>query len=99
MNSKEFEILNEKMDKIFDMIVDMRERQDLDAHHKEVKELERKAEEANKEVIYRREDTRYIYDHYSDRRRYYNEIERRVSDRYQRCGQTPQETMEAKVNW
>ena len=82
MNSKEFEILNSKLDYIFDELE--RLRKDYDHNRQEMRErsLEVKAEDAQQELKWARENRDYINRYYEDVTNNYNTIERNVNDRY-----------------
>lgn len=84
MNSKEFEILNEKMTMIFESLQNLR--RDIDHRNQEMKEreLECKAEDANQELRWARENRDRIDCYYRDLSSNFYNIERNVSDRYQR---------------
>jgi uncharacterized protein (DUF3084 family) len=84
MNSKEFEILNAKLDAIFDDLERMRE--DFDHHKQETREksLECKFEDAQRELTWARENRDHIINYYKDVRSNYDSIERNVNDRFER---------------
>ena len=84
MNSKEFEILNSKLDYIFDEVERMRE--DFDHHKQEMREksLECKFEDAQRELTWARENRDHIVNYYKDLRSNFYTIERNVNDRYER---------------
>lgn len=81
MNSKEFEILNSKLDAIFDEIVRIRE--DFDHYKQENKErsLECKFEDAKQELDWSRENRDRIINYYKEVKNNYNAIERNVKER------------------
>ena len=83
MNSKEFEILNEKMNMIFEDLIHLRE--DFDHYKQEMKErsLECKFEDAQHELNWARENRDRIIDYYKDVKNNYYNIERNVNDRYE----------------
>lgn len=83
MNSKEFEILNSKLDYIFDEVERLRE--DLDHHKQEMREksLECKFEDAKQELDWARENRDHIINYYKDIKNNYYSIKRNVEDRYE----------------
>ena len=83
MNSKEFEILNSKLDYIFDEVE--RLRKDLDHHKQEMREksLECKFEDAKQELDWARENRDRIINYYKDIKNNYYSIKRNVEDRYE----------------
>ena len=83
MNSKEFEIINSKLDMIFDELEHFRH--DYATHIQEMKErsLESKFEDAQRELNWGREGRDYINRYYDDVRSNYRSIERNVEDRYE----------------
>lgn len=84
MNSKEFEILNAKMDMIFDMVTSMRQNIDEDKQAKRVEELKRKAQDTQQELIWANDARDSIDRYYRDVNDNYYHIERNVNDRYKR---------------
>ena len=104
MNSKEFEILNSKLDYIFDEVERLRE--DLDHHKQEMREksLECKFEDAKQELDWARENRDRIINYYKDIKNNYYSIKRNVEDRYEyrmrdaiERGIGMHETMEEKI--
>ena len=83
MNSKEFEILNSKLDYIFDEVERLRE--DLDHHKQEMREksLECKFEDAQQELTWARENRDHIINYYKDIKNNYYSIKKNVEDRYE----------------
>ena len=81
MNSKEFEILNSKLDYIFDEVERLRE--DMDHHRQSMheKELECKFEDAKHELDWTREHRDNIRNYYKENKNNYNAIERNVKER------------------
>lgn len=83
MNSKEFEILNSKLDYIFDEVERLRE--DLDHHKQEMREksLECKFEDVKQELDWAKENRDRIINYYKDIKSNYYSIKRNVEDRYE----------------
>lgn len=68
-----FDVLNRKLDMIFNEVIDMRERYECLLHDREVDELEKKAKLANDEVRWRQDDKRFLRDRFDEvRNRYYS---------------------------
>ena len=84
MNSKEFEILNEKMTMVFEALQNLR--RDIDHRNQEMKERELtlKAEDAQQELRWARENRDRIERYYNDLGSNFYNIERNVNDRYER---------------
>ena len=83
MNSKEFEILNEKINMIFEEVKDLR--RDLDYYKQELKEreLDCKLRDAQHEVDWTKENRERISNYYRDVNSNFYNIERNVNDRYE----------------
>ena len=83
MNSKEFEILNEKMTMVFEALQNLR--RDIDHRNQEMKERELtlKAEDAQQELRWARENRDRIERYYNDISSNFYNIERNVNDRYE----------------
>lgn len=81
--SKEFEILNEKMTMIFESLQNLR--RDLDQYKQEMreKELSRKAEDAQQDLIWTKENREHISNYYRDVNNNFYNIQRNVEDRYE----------------
>ena len=83
MNSKEFEILNEKMNMIFDEVKNLR--RDLDTYKQELreKEAEYKLKDAQHDAEWIKEGREHINNYYKDVNNNFYNIERNVNDRYE----------------
>lgn len=74
--NREFEILNEKLNIIFEELMWLRRDFQKEKHEKEVKELEYKAKDAQKELEYRKDDTRFLFERIDERTNHFRNIER-----------------------
>lgn len=83
MNSKEFDILNEKMNMIFDEVKNLR--RDLDTYKQELREKEAdyKLREAQHDIEWTKEGREHINNYYRDVNNNFYNIERNVNDRYE----------------
>lgn len=68
-----FEVLNRKLDIMFNEIMDIRERFEKLLYDREIDELEKKAKLANDEVRWRQEDKRYLCERFNEIHRTYGE--------------------------
>lgn len=84
MNSKEFEILNAKMDMIFEAIENMRREEDYDNQKKREESLKCKLEDAQRDLDWAKENRERIDNYHRDVKNNYYTIERNVRDRYER---------------
>lgn len=82
MNSKEFEILNEKMTMVFEAIQNLR--RDVDTYKQEMreKELDYKLKDAQNDVMWAKENREHISNYYRDVNNNFYNIQKNVEDRY-----------------
>ena len=84
MNSKEFEILNSKLDMIFDELESFRNEYSNYKQEMKEKSLEYKFEEAKRELDWSRETRDHIYRYYDDIKNNYYGIQKIVEERHAR---------------
>ena len=84
MNSKEFEILNSKMDMIFDAIENMRVERDYDNQKMREESLKCKLEDAQRDLDWAKENRERIDTYHREVKDNYYSIKRNVEDRYKR---------------
>ena len=89
--SKEFEILNTKLNVLFEELMCLRRDFQKEKYEKEIKELEYKVKNAQDELNYKKEDNRFLFERIDDSRRRFEQIERDFSRIKE-----PVETMEIK---
>ena len=104
MNSKEFEILNEKMDMIFEVIENMRIEKDYDNQKMREESLKHKLEDAQRDLDWAKESRERIDSYHRDvKNNFYNikeNVERRHEYRMREAterGTRMHETMEEKI--
>lgn len=73
--NREFEILNEKLNILFEELMWLRKDFQKEKNEKEIKELEYKAKDAQKELEYRKDDSRFIFERVDERMRHFRNIE------------------------
>lgn len=83
MNSKEFEILNEKIDMIFEAIQDLRKDIAYDKQETRERVLTSKAEDAQQELNWVKENRERIGNYYRDVNSNYYNIKSNVERRYE----------------
>jgi len=83
MNSKEFEILNAKIDAIFDTIENMRREEDYDNQKKREESLKSKLEDAQRDLDWAKENRERIDNYHRDVRNNYYSIKENVERRYE----------------
>ena len=83
MNSKEFEILNEKMDMIFEAIENMRREEDYDNQKKREESLKSKLEDAQRDLDWAKENRERIDNYHRDVKNNYYSIKENVERRYE----------------
>lgn len=81
MNSKEFEILNSKMDMIFDAIQNLRKEKDYERQEMKERSLECKYEDARRDLDWAKENRERINNYYKEVNNNYYGIQRIVEER------------------
>lgn len=84
MNSKEFEILNGKMDMIFDAIQNLRKEKDYDNQKMKEESLKSKLENAQHDLDWAKENRERINNYYKEVNNNYYGIKRIVEERHAR---------------
>lgn len=73
--NREYEILNRKLDVLFEELMWLKHDFQKEKYEKEIKELEYRVKKAQDELNYRREDNRFHFEQLDDKRRIFNQIE------------------------
>lgn len=73
--NREFEILNEKLNMLFEEIMWLRRDFQKEKYEKEIKELEYKAKNAQDEINYKKDDSRFIFERIDDRMKHFRNVE------------------------
>lgn len=74
--NREFEILNTKLNVLFEELMWLRHDFQKEKYEKEIKELEYKVKNAQDELNYRKEDNRFLFERLDESRRRFDMIER-----------------------
>ena len=69
-----FEVLNRKLDMLFDMIIEIRQDMNMKEYGREIEKAKEEADKATKEFQYRLSDRQYITTRYDYVREQYNGI-------------------------
>ena len=73
--NREYEILNRKLDVLFEELMWLRHDFQKEKYEKEIKELEYRVKTAQDELNYRKEDNRFHFEQIDEKRRYFRKIE------------------------
>lgn len=73
--NREFEILNEKLNMLFEEIMWLRRDLQKEKYEKEIKELEYKAKNAQDEINYKKDDSRFLFERIDDRMKHFRNVE------------------------
>lgn len=89
--NREFEILNRKLDMLFDELLWLRRDFQRDKFEKEIKELEYKVKKEQDELNFRKENNRFIFDELDNTRNRFYSIEREFPKNEMNCERVERE--------
>ena len=83
--NREFEILNEKLNIIFEELMWLRRDFKREKYEKEVKELEYKAKNAQDEINYKKDDSRFLFERIDESMNHFRTAELRFPKNEMNC--------------